>query len=66
MPITREKAICPLCKKPFEQLVITVLGVEAARAKVCQDCLPKDELGYVLGPDTITSWPKVEPEEERE
>lgn len=43
MPVTHEEAKCPTCGKPFRQLVIKVLGQEAFRAKVCEDCLPKDD-----------------------
>jgi len=43
MPISREPSICPVCKKPFQRLVVHVLSHEVYRAKVCEDCLPKDE-----------------------
>lgn len=43
MPIMREPSICPVCKKPFMRTVVTVLGQEVYRAKVCEDCLPKDQ-----------------------
>lgn len=37
------EAKCPKCGKPFRQIVVTVLNVEAYRAKVCHDCLPKED-----------------------
>lgn len=43
MPTEYHEAKCPMCGKPFPQLVVTVLGQEAYRARVCQDCLPKED-----------------------
>ncbi len=39
MPSSYEETKCPRCGKPFRQLVVTVLGQEAYRAKSCGECL---------------------------